>query len=186
MAMGLLDQVLGSVLGAGQGSTGAPQQGSSTMSPVVKSLLLLLAAKAYQHYTAPRPQQETVDVPDSPPAGPGQQTAGGLGGDLAGGLGGLLGGLAGAGGLDTILDQFRKMGQGEAVDSWVGRGENQRIAPHQVADALGPEAVEELERQTGLQRNDVLSELSRMIPEAVDHFTPNGRTPTRAELRSWA
>lgn len=184
--MGLLDQVLGSVLGASQGSTGTPQQGSLTMSPVVKSILLLLAAKAYQHYTAPRPQEETVDAADSPAVGPGQQTAGGLGGDPGGGLGGLLGGLAGAGGLDTILDQFRKKGQAEAVDSWVGRGENRRIAPDQVADALGPEAVEELEGQTGLQRNDVLSELSRMIPEAVNHFTPNGRTPTKAELRSWA
>src|SRR3954469_10326434 len=104
MPMGLLDQVLGSVLGA----TGTPQQGSSTMSPVVKSILLLLAAKAYQHYTAPRPQEATVDAAESPAVGPGQQTAGGLGGDPGGGLGGLLGGLAGAGGLDTILDQFRK------------------------------------------------------------------------------
>jgi uncharacterized protein YidB (DUF937 family) len=184
--MGLLDQVLGTVLGAGQGSSATSQQGSSTMSPIVKSILLLLAAKAYQHYTAPRPQEATGDVSDSPATGPGQQTAAGPGRDLGGGLGGLLGGLAGAGGLDAILDQFRKNGQGEAVDSWVGRGENQRIAPDQVADALGPEAVEELEGQTGLQRNDVLSELSRMIPEAVDHFTPNGRTPTKAELRSWA
>jgi uncharacterized protein YidB (DUF937 family) len=183
--MGLLDQVLGTVLGAGQGSAATSQQGSSTMSPIVKSILLLLAAKAYQHYTAPRPQEATGDVPDSPAASPGQQTAGGPEGDLGGGLGGLLGGLAGAGGLDAILDQFRKNGQGEAVDSWVGRGANQRIAPDQVADALGPEAVEELEG-TGLQRNDVLSELSRMIPEAVDHFTPNGRTPTKAELRTWA
>jgi uncharacterized protein YidB (DUF937 family) len=183
--MGLLDQVLGTVLGAGQGSAATSQQGSSTMSPIVKSILLLLAAKAYQHYTAPRPQEAT-GVPDSPAASPGQQTAGGPEGDLGGGLGGLLGGLAGAGGLDAILDQFRKNGQGEAVDSWVGRGANQRIAPDQVADALGPEAVEELEGQTGLQRNDVLSELSRMIPKAVDHFTPNGRTPTKAELRTWA
>src|SRR4051812_182361 len=84
MTMGLLDQVLGSVLGASQGSTGTPQQGSLTMSPVVKSILLLLAAKAYQHYTAPRPQKETVDAADSPAVGPGQQTAGGLGGDREG------------------------------------------------------------------------------------------------------
>src|SRR3954454_18300823 len=98
MTMGLLDQVLGSVLGA----TGTPQQGSSTMSPIVKSILLLLAAKAYQHYTAPRPQEATGDVSDSPADSPGQQTAGGPGGDLGRGLGVLLVGLAGAGGLDAI------------------------------------------------------------------------------------
>ena len=185
--MGLLDQVLGGMLGGGQGSTVAPQQGSSTMSPIVKSILLLLAAKAYQHYTAPRPQQETVDAPDTPAAGPGQfETGGGIGGELGGGLGGLLGSLASGGGLDTILDQFRQKGQGDAVDSWVGRGENQRIAPEQVADALGPEAVDELRQETGMPQSDMLSELSRMIPEAVDHFTPNGRAPTHQELRSWA
>src|SRR4051812_50174095 len=104
MTMGLLDQVLGSVLGA----TGTPQQGSSTMSPVVKSILLLLAAKAYQHYTAPRPQEATVDAADSPAVGPGQQTAGGLGGDPGGGLGGPLGGLAGAGGVGTIPHPIRE------------------------------------------------------------------------------
>src|SRR4051812_36038577 len=108
MTMGLLDQVLGSVLGGSQGSTGTPPQGSSTMSPVVKSILLLLAAKAYQHYTAPRSQAETVDAADSPAVGPGQQTAGGLGGDPGGGLGGLLGGLAGAGGVGTIPHPIRE------------------------------------------------------------------------------
>ena len=53
--MGLLDQVLGSMLGAGQGSAKAPHQGSLTSSPIAKALLVLLAAKAYQHYTS-RPQ----------------------------------------------------------------------------------------------------------------------------------
>ncbi len=38
--MGLLDQVLGTVLGVGQGSAATSQQGSSTMSPIVKSILL--------------------------------------------------------------------------------------------------------------------------------------------------
>ena len=40
----------------------------------------------------------------------------------------------------------------------------------------GPEAVEELERQTCSERS---AELSTMIPDVVDHFTPNGRTPTK-------
>src|SRR3954452_18048586 len=68
MAVGLLDQVLGSLLGAGQCSSGTRQQGSSTMSPIVKSVLLLLAAQAFEHYTGPHPQQGNWDAPDSPAA----------------------------------------------------------------------------------------------------------------------
>jgi hypothetical protein len=66
------------------------------------------------------------------------------------------------------------------VDSWVSRGENQGIAPDHVPDALGPEAVEELQGQTGLQRNDVLSELSRTQRRSITLRRTAGLQPGRS------
>jgi uncharacterized protein YidB (DUF937 family) len=175
--MGLLDSILANVLGAG-GS--APRSRSSATSPMIKALLLLLAAKAYQHYTS-RPQ-------GSPPSSQDDRTntgmPGGFGGALPGGLGGLLGGLVGGGGLDAIVDHFRRNGYGEQIASWVGRGQNQRIAPTELEQALGPDTVRELEEETGLPHDQLLSELSQQLPDAVDQFTPDGRLPNEQEVAS--
>ncbi|TNC74936.1 YidB family protein [Rubellimicrobium roseum] len=119
---------------------------------------------------------------------------GGMGGG-AGGLGGLLGGLLGgagggaaAGGLGGLLggglsemDQhFRRQGRGDAMDSWVGRGQNQQLEPHDLEAALGPDVLEDLQEQTGLSRQEIVARLSRELPHAVDQYTPDGRIPDRS------
>ena len=96
-------------------------------------------------------------------------------GALPGGLGGLLGGL---------LDQFRQNGYGDHVDSWVNTGQNRRLAPDELSQTLGPDTIDELEQQTGLPRQQLLSELSEELPDAVDQFTPDGRLPTEQEASS--
>jgi len=42
--------------------------------------------------------------------------------------------------------------------------------------------VDELARRTGLSRDQVLNELARMLPSAVDRMTPGGRLPSRHEI----
>jgi uncharacterized protein YidB (DUF937 family) len=222
--MGLLDSILGNMTRP----DAAPQSQASSTSPVIKALLLLLAAKAYQHYTS-RPQGGEMPA-DPSLGGPGDEggltgqgggglgdllgsalgggaaggaggrgggglgdilgsalgggSAGGSSGGLPGGLGGLLGGLVAGGGLGAIVDQFRQNGYGDQVDSWVSRGQNQGLAPNDIARALGPDAVDELQSRTGLSRDEILSELSQELPDAVDSFTPDGRLPTESEASS--
>jgi uncharacterized protein YidB (DUF937 family) len=48
--------------------------------------------------------------------------------------------------------------------------------------ALGGDVVDELSRRTGLPRDQVVTELSRMLPNVVDKLTPDGRLPTRQEI----
>ena len=180
--MGLLDAILGNMTGAGGAST---QGRGGASSPIVKALMMLLAAKAYQHYRS-RPQDGSLGGGLGGMLG-GQ--GGGLGGGLSGGLGGLLGGLVSGGGLagggiGGLLDQFRQNGYGDHVDSWVGTGQNRRMAPDELSQALGPETIGELEQQTGLPRQQLLSELSDELPDAVDQFTPEGRLPTEQEVSS--
>ena len=188
--MGLLDAILGNMMGAGGAST---QGRGGASSPIVKALMMLLAAKAYQHYRS-RPQDGSLGGGLGGMLGGhggdlGGGRPGGLGGGLSGGLGGLLGGLVSGGGLagggiGGLLDQFRQNGYGDHVDSWVGTGQNRRMAPNELSQTLGPETIGELEQQTGLPRQQLLSELSDELPDAVDQFTPDGRLPTEQEVSS--
>ena len=128
------------------------------------------------------------------PGGPGQigQQGSGLGGPIGqqqGGLGGLLGSLGGAGaagglggllggGLGELVERFKQAGHGEVADSWVGTGPNRQVAPHDLENAIGSDVLEDLTRQTGLSREEILQRLSRDLPDAVDKYTPDGRLPT--------
>ena len=121
--------------------------------------------------------------------GGGQGTAGASG--QAGGLGGLLGQLTGSlggasagsvlsGGLGELVDRFKQSGHGDVADSWVGTGPNRDIAPPQLERAIGPDVLATLAQQTGLSREEILSRLSRDLPQAVDRYTPDGRLPTES------
>ena len=167
-----------------------------TGSPIVKALMMLLAAKAFQNHRSGSQGGSLGgglgDILGGQGGGLGGMLGGGggLGGGMPGGLGGLLGGLLGGGGssagggLGGLLDQFRQSGYGEHVDSWVGTGQNRRLAPDELSQALGPDMLDELEQQTGLPRQQLLSELSEELPDAVDQFTPDGRLPTEQEVSS--
>jgi uncharacterized protein YidB (DUF937 family) len=85
-------------------------------------------------------------------------------------------------GLGGLIEQFQKKGFGETIDSWINTGPNKGVAPRDVSDALGGDVVDELSRRTGLSRDQVLNELSRMLPKVVDRLTPQGRLPSFQEL----
>jgi len=183
--MGLLDQVLGKFTDSQQSATPASM---SSMSPMVKGLLLLLATKAYHDYTTRRADPSGASIPSSGtvPDQAGAGSGGGLGGLLGGlgggSLGGLLAGLGGAGAIGGLVDQFKQNGYGDHVNSWIGTGQNQPIAPNQVADALGSDTIDQLSKQFNMPRDQMLSELSTQLPSALDQATPQGRIPKDADL----
>jgi uncharacterized protein YidB (DUF937 family) len=75
------------------------------------------------------------------------------------------------------MDSFKQAGQGEAAQSWVGKGPNHDIAPPDLEQAIGPDMLATLSHQTGLSREELLSRLSKNLPQAVDQYTPEGRLP---------
>ena len=81
------------------------------------------------------------------------------------------------GGLGELVDQFKASGLGDTAASWVGAGANAPISEAQMEKALGPDLVDGLLQQTGLSREDLLSRLSKVLPEAVDKLTPEGKLP---------
>ena len=83
------------------------------------------------------------------------------------------------GGLSDLVDRFKQNGQGEVADSWVRQGPNQQVTPQQLEQAIGPDVLAALSQQTGLSREELLSRLSRNLPDAVDKYTPEGRNSRR-------
>jgi uncharacterized protein YidB (DUF937 family) len=196
--MGLLDGVIGS-MGGGRAAQ-KPGMGSTVAAGVVLALLVK-GVRSYQQSHPATPEGRSFD-PQAQGA-PGQAQAapgGGLGGGLSGGLGGILGGLTGAGGglggllsglggagaLGALVSQLQQKGLGSQVNSWVGPGHNEPVAPDQVAHALGEDNIRDLQQQTGLPRDSLLSELSQHLPEAVHELTPQGRLPDDSELHQIA
>jgi uncharacterized protein YidB (DUF937 family) len=105
-------------------------------------------------------------------------------------LDGLLGGIVGAGmvsvvndimekhgGLQGVVGEFEKNGLGATVKSWVGTGPNEPISPAQVHQVLGPDLLQQLSAKSGLSVQDLTQRLSQVLPQAVNHLTPDGAIP---------
>jgi uncharacterized protein YidB (DUF937 family) len=192
--MGLLDVLNGMQNGPRGPSAPSDPSDKSGMSPMTMAILALLAWKAVKHFGGSQPAggsqpgsaptQAPPKVPGNVTAGPG--SAGGLSDVLKGGLGGLLaGGAAGSvlsGGLGDLLNQFQQKGHGDAANSWVSNGPNKQISPGDLANALGADQIDSLSAQSGMSRDELLSGLSKYLPDAINHLTPDGRLPNENEL----
>jgi uncharacterized protein YidB (DUF937 family) len=87
-------------------------------------------------------------------------------------------------GLGGLVERFRQGGLEEIIKSWIGTGANKPITPNQLQQALGPETVDGLQRETGLPREDLLAQLSRLLPEVIDKLSPTGKLPRDEDLLS--
>jgi uncharacterized protein YidB (DUF937 family) len=88
------------------------------------------------------------------------------------------------GGLDVLIDQFKKSGLEDVMKSWIGTGQNQPISPTQLRQTIGEKTVNDLARQSGASQDDLLSQLAKYLPGVIDKLTPNGQLPGRADLGS--
>jgi len=91
----------------------------------------------------------------------------------------LLGTAEGAtgGGLPVLLAQFENIGLREKVSSWVGPQPNQPLTAEQVAAAIPLERRTAWAEQAGMSVADLDQLLANLLPELVDHATPNGELP---------
>lgn len=148
--------------------------------PSMTALLGLLAVAGYQNRD--KIAEMLGGLKQEPGAGASQNNQqGGVLGKLGGMLSGASAGGVLSGGLRDLVERFKENGQGQVADSWVKPGPNQQLAPDQLEQAIGPDVLNTLSQQTGLSRQELLSRLTRELPEAVDKFTPDGRLPSEDE-----
>ncbi|CAG2159156.1 YidB family protein [Cupriavidus numazuensis] len=202
--MGLLDSVLGGVLGQlGGARQGEGEAAAGGLNPKLMMALGLLAMMAMRHKSgaAGDPAPATTDdglgglgslggLLGGLTGGSGAAPGGGL--DLGSLLGGLLGGQGGApansqalgaaaGGIGALRNVLAQAGLGEQVDSWIGSGANQPVTPSALSDALGNTgALDSLASSTGMSQEDVAAQLSEGLPELIDRLTPHGHVPSQS------
>lgn len=90
-----------------------------------------------------------------------------------------------AGGIGGLLATLEQAGLGQAVQSWIGTGNNQPVSPDQLHSALGEEQVQSMASQSGMSTRDLLLQLSQHLPAIIDSLTPHGQLPPQvAEQKS--
>ena len=93
----------------------------------------------------------------------------------SGALGSVLSSvIASQGGVGGLVQKMNQAGLGNVVSSWIGNGPNQSVDPGQLGQVLGHDQVNQWSQQTGMPHDQILSELSKLLPHAVDQMTPNG------------
>ena len=86
------------------------------------------------------------------------------------------------GGLSDLIGKLTAGGVAPQVNSWVGPGTNQPVQPGQLGSALGQNTLNELSQRTGMSQQELLNQLAAVLPQLINHLTPNGRMPTLADL----
>ncbi len=82
-----------------------------------------------------------------------------------------------SGGISGLVQQFASQGLGHIVNSWVGTGQNLPISPEQLQSVLGSEQVQSFASKAGISPELAQSTLAQVLPQVIDHLTPNGEVP---------
>jgi uncharacterized protein YidB (DUF937 family) len=133
--------------------------GGNIAKPLMLALLALLASGALFSKRDAGPSASTGTQPTSDQAD-----------------GGLLGGLGG------LVEKLQKDGLSNAINSWIGPGQNQPVSPGQLGSALGPDIIRTLAQRSGLSEEEIIKQLSQILPGVVDKLTPQGRLPSATEV----
>ena len=93
-------------------------------------------------------------------------------------------GQGGQSGLADVLSKFQQGGLGHLADSWVGTGANMPVTAEQISQVLGSGKLGELANQFGLSTEDIAAGLSKLLPDLINHITPDGQLPNSSDFIS--
>ena len=140
--------------------------GGNLATPIAVAVGALILGKMFGGGSAPSPAPAPGRVaPPPPPSLPANPPAGSV-----------------MGGLSDLIGKLTAGGAAPQVNSWIGPGQNQPIQPGQLGGALGQNVLNELSQRTGMSQQELLSQLATVLPQIINHLTPNGRMPTLADL----
>ncbi|MGA8864269.1 MAG: YidB family protein [Gallionella sp.] len=106
----------------------------------------------------------------------------------AGGQGNLMESVMGLinhpdmGGLGGLVQKLEQSGLGPQVASWVSNGSNLPVTAEQIQSALNSPALQGIAAQFGLHSGDVANQLASLLPQVINHLTPNGHVPAQGDL----
>jgi uncharacterized protein YidB (DUF937 family) len=81
-----------------------------------------------------------------------------------------------ANGLGGLMQAFESGGLGHLFQSWVGSGQNLPVSAQQIQGVLANSGMlERIAQMAGVPPAEVAQHLSTLLPQIVDHLTPNGQ-----------
>ncbi len=178
--------LLNSILGAAAGSLMGGQQQQQPANPMLNIVLGLLANKMGGN-TGGGALGALGGMLGG--GGGGNAAMNAIGGMLGGGgggnaamnaLGGMLGGGGNSnalGGLAGLMGQFQQAGMGNAIESWIGKGENLPVSGEQLQQVFGNEQISEIASQLGVSHGEASNQLAGILPQIIDQLTPDGQAP---------
>jgi uncharacterized protein YidB (DUF937 family) len=83
-------------------------------------------------------------------------------------------------GLNGLLKGFETAGLGAVAQSWVSKGANLPISAEQVQAVLGSGPVAAFAQKLGVDPQQAAGHLAQLLPQVIDHLTPEGHVPTGA------
>ncbi len=101
---------------------------------------------------------------------------------------GMLNHDAPGGGIGGLVQAFQQGGLGHVVQSWIGTGQNLPISAEQLQSVLGGDngPLAQIAGKLGMNPADVAGQLSQLLPQLVDHATPDGQLPQGGGLGALA
>ncbi|HVO45749.1 MAG TPA: YidB family protein [Steroidobacteraceae bacterium] len=81
------------------------------------------------------------------------------------------------GGIGGLLQSFQQGGLGHVFQSWIASGPNLPVSADQLRNVLGSDWVSRITQATGLPQAQVEQHLSTLLPQIIDHLSPNGQMP---------
>ena len=187
--MGILEDLLaGATSGRGTGREPKPRSGgtgglgSGALAALLPVVIAMLASRSSQR--APGTGGAGGGLGDllGQALGTGRSGGGGGLGDILGQV--LGGGGAGAGGLGGLLEKLNQGGYSQHAQSWVGSGQNKSLPSGAIRDVFGQGGLAMIAQQAGLSEEETSAGLAQLLPEVVNHVTPQGRVPEGDELHS--
>jgi uncharacterized protein YidB (DUF937 family) len=85
-----------------------------------------------------------------------------------------------SGGISGVAQLLQGQGLGDAVQSWIGTGQNQAVASDSLMQAFGPQLINGALSKFGV--GELSPEMTQLIAQAlpvvIDQLTPDGQVPS--------
>ncbi|WP_213953838.1 MULTISPECIES: YidB family protein [unclassified Variovorax] len=151
--MGMLSEIVGGFVHSALGTRGAARPGGGVRGPLLMALLPILLSMLSRQ---------------------GAQDGGAYNGATA-----SAGGL---GGLGDLLGRLTQKGYGRQAASWVGDSDNEPLPPGAIDEIFDANELQHVADQAGISSDEARAGISELLPDVVDHLTPQGIVPEDTAL----
>jgi uncharacterized protein YidB (DUF937 family) len=77
--------------------------------------------------------------------------------------------------IGSTLENFKSRGMEETFLSWVSPDENRPITKTDILNIFDDGTLKDISNKSGISKDEVPEEMSKILPELIDKSTPNGK-----------